>query len=115
MFLSKKIRNFLMFFTCIVLPVVMVLYLSIDAVMIGCDLDGLPHPNGIVEYISITMLILGIILNVSKDDICGVLRVDKMSENNRYRLDFNLELSELEKKESFIIKVEDSTNLNSQI
>lgn len=82
--------------------------------MVGCNLDGLPYPTIITEIISITILTLGIVLRVLKKDICGTLRVDKTSEDNRYRLDFDLELSELEKRESFIIKVDDSANFDSQ-
>lgn len=114
MFLKGKIRKILLNLTNIALPIIAISYLTADSIMIGCNLKELPHPIAITMIINITMLVLGIILKTSKQDVGGTLIVDKTSSDNRYRLDFNSELCELEKKESFIIKVDDSTIVKSQ-
>lgn len=117
MILNENIYKVLKILVQIALPAIIVLYLTIDGIMVECGLDGLPHPTVVVGFMAVAELLLGAAIGVStyKYEGSGTLMVDKTSGcDNLYRFDFNTELSDLAEKKSFIIMVDDTANLSSQ-
>lgn len=115
MTLDDKTYKVAKYVTTIVLPAIATLYLAISGVLVQGGLSALPYPDVVAGVITAVVTFLGTILHISSSNYSGQgeLTVDDSkdeNDENKYQFVLHEDLSDLAKKDQFVVKVNRTQN-----
>ena len=115
--LTNKVYDICKYIVMIILPALTTLYVGVSGVLATNGLPSLPYPEVVTGISALLCTFLGTVLQISSKSYKGegtlTVNTDKDADEDRYKLNINSDIDNLENRKTFVLNVEPKTTENN--